>query len=130
MIWRARLLLVFVGLVTAMAASAAELNTIKSAVHGVTMVVTPQVKPGPGVDFKIVIDTHSQDLGDDFLKSAVLVDSAGNRYTPIAWDGAGPGGHHREGVLRFAPLPATSSLELQVTRAKEESPRTFRWQLQ
>ena len=130
MIWPTRLLLVLTGLVTAIAVSAAQLNTIKSAANGVTMVVAPQIKPGAGVDFTIVVDTHSQDLSDDFLKSAVLIDSAGNRYAPIAWDGAGPGGHHREGVLRFAPLPATSSLELQVTRAKEESPRTFRWQLQ
>src|SRR5262245_61589616 len=127
---RTKLLLILIGLVTAIAASAAELETIKSAASGVTISVTPQMKPSTAVDFKIVIDTHSQELSDDFLKSVVLIDGAGKRHAPIAWDGAGPGGHHREGVLRFAPLSATSSLELQITRAKEQSPRAFRWQVQ
>ena len=122
--------LALISLVAAMAASAAELNTMRNAANGVTVAVTPQVKPGAGFEFKIVVDTHSQDLSDDFLKSAVLLDSAGNRYAPIAWDGAGPGGHHREGVLRFAPVPSTTSIELQVSRPKEQTARTFRWQLE
>ncbi len=117
-------------IVTALGAQAADLRTIKNAANGVTIAVTPQGQAGAGPEFKITMDTHSQDLSDDLLKSAVLVDSAGNRHTPTAWDGAGPGGHHREGVLRFPPLPATSSMELQITRPKEQSPRTFRWQLQ
>ena len=114
----------------AISAHAAELTTIKDVANGVTIAVTPQMKAVAVPEFKIVMDTHSQDLDDDFLKSAVLLDSAGNRYAPIAWDGAGPGGHHREGVLRFPPLPTTSSMELQIARPREQSPRTFRWQLQ
>ena len=117
-------------LLVALAASAAELNTIKSAANGVTITVTPQLTPGTGISFKMVVDTHSQELNDDFLKSSVLLDSSGNRYTPIAWDGAGPGGHHREGILKFPPLPSTSLIELQVMRPKEQTARTFRWQLQ
>jgi hypothetical protein len=114
----------------AITAPAAELATIKNAANGVTIAVTPNLKAGMGPEFKVVMDTHSQDLSDDLLKNAVLLDSAGNRYAPTVWDGAGPGGHHREGVLRFPPLSATSLIELQITRFREQSPRSFRWQLQ
>jgi hypothetical protein len=48
----------------------------------------------------------------------------------MAWDGAPPGGHHREGVLRFKPIsPQPQAIELQFTRAGEGAPRSFRWQL-
>ena len=121
-------LLICVGAATS--AQAADLTTIKNAGYGVTIAVTPQGKADAGPEFKVVMDTHSQDLSDDLLKSAVLVDGAGNRHAPTAWEGAGPGGHHREGVLRFPPISATLSMELQITRPKEQSPRTFRWELQ
>ena len=77
-----------------------------------------------------MLDTHSTDLSDDLTKSAVLVDGSGKRYMPVTWDGAGPGGHHREGVLRFKPIsPRPQSLELQIARNGETAPRAFRWQL-
>lgn len=125
-----RIALTLICVVAATSAQAADLTTIKNVANGVTIAVTPQGKAGADLEFKVVMDTHSQDLSDDLLKSAVLVDGGGNRYAPTAWNGAGPGGHHREGVLRFPALSATSSMELQITRPKEQSPRTFRWQLQ
>jgi len=98
--------------------------------------VTVTVKPGSFVgdtktwNFEIVLDTHSQDLSDDLVKSAVLVDGEGREYTPTGWDGAAPGGHHREGVLRFNPVsPPPQAIELQIRRPGEASPRVFRWQL-
>lgn len=117
---------------TALPAVAAELDAQKSTDRGVTVAVTPQsLADGAGSwDFKIVLDTHSVDLNDDLTKSAVLVDSGGKRYMPVAWDGAGPGGHHREGVLRFKPIsPRPQSVELQIARNGEAAPRAFRWQL-
>lgn len=116
----------------ALPAAAAELGVQKSTDRSVTVAVTPQnLADGAGSwDFKIVLDTHSADLGDDLTKSAILVDGDGRRYTPVAWDGAGPGGHHREGVLRFKPIsPRPQSVELQIARIGESAPRTFRWQL-
>lgn len=118
--------------VTALPAAAAELDAQKSTDLGVTVAVTPQnLADGAGSwDFKIVLDTHSSDLSDDLAKSAVLVDGNGKRYTPMAWDGAGPGGHHREGVLRFKPIsPRPQSIELQIARNGEAAPRVFRWRL-
>ena len=114
-------------------AAAAELTTQKSTDRGVTVDVTPQnLSAGASTwDFKIVLDTHSADLSDDLVKSAVLLDGTGGKYTPTGWDGAGPSGHHREGILRFKPVtPQPVAIELKITRPGEASPRSFRWQLQ
>jgi len=70
-------------------------------------------------------------LNDDLVKFSFLRDGAGRQYAPLAWDGVPPGGHHREGVLRFKPIaPKPQSIELQITRAGEDAPRSFRWQLE
>jgi hypothetical protein len=116
----------------ALPAAAADLTTQKITDRGVTVDVTPQnLSAGASTwDFKVVLDTHSQDLGDDLTKSAVLLDGTGARHSPVAWDGAGPGGHHREGVLRFKPVtPRPAAIELRITRPGEQAPRSFRWEL-
>lgn len=123
----------FLAVAFARPAFAADTEAQKSAQGGVTVVVTSQgLSRGTATwNFKIVFDTHSQDLNDDLTKSAVLLDGAGGRYAPIGWDGPGPGGHHREGVLRFKPIsPRPQSIELQIMRVGESEPRSFRWQLQ
>jgi hypothetical protein len=113
-------------------AAAADLGAQKSVDRGVTVTITPQnlFREGPSWDFKIVLDTHSQNLADDLVKSSVLLDGATGRYAPIAWEGAVPGGHHREGILRFKPIsPAPASIEVQVMRNGESAARSFRWPL-
>jgi hypothetical protein len=113
-------------------AASAELVTQKSNRDGVTIAVTP-INVGANAkvwDFKVVLDTHSQDLSDDLAKSAVLVDGKGREREPLAWRGAPPGGHHREGVLSFPafePLPEV--IELRVMRPGESELRLLRWQL-
>ena len=100
--------------------------------NGVTVTATPGnlARDAKTWDFKIVLDTHSQDLGDDLLKSAVLVDGKGLQYKPTAWDGAAPAGHHREGVLRFNPVsPPPQAIELHIRRPGEARTRVFRWEL-
>ena len=114
------------------AVAASHLAAQTSSARGVTVKVTPQNVAGDAKtwDFAVVLDTHSADLNDDLVKSSLLLDEAGRRYAPVAWDGAPPGGHHREGVLRFKPpLPPPQSIDLQITRAGEDAPRSFRWQL-
>jgi hypothetical protein len=113
-------------------AAAAELGVQKSTNRGVTITVTPQnlSRGAKTWDFKVVLDTHSAELSDDLVKTTVLLDGTGGRYAPVAWDGAAPGGHHREGVLRFKPLAAQpQAIELQIMRPGESAPRLFRWQL-
>ena len=110
----------------------AQLATQKDSAHGVTVAVTPaDLAAGAKTwDFSIVFDTHSQDLSDDIVQSAVLMDDRRNEFRALSWDGAGPGGHHRSGVLKFKPVePQPQALELRINRPGEGKPRTFRWRL-
>jgi hypothetical protein len=114
-------------------ASGAELNVQKSTERGVTVSVTPiTLSRNAGTwDFKVVLDTHREELSDDVQRTAVLIAPNGTTYKSTAWKGAPPGGHHREGVLRFAAIePSPASIELQIQRPTESTPRSFRWQLQ
>lgn len=136
--WRSGALLVALAVTaaapqSAMAqARAGTLATRTSSERGVSIKVTPQ---SPGAqdgrwEFSIVLDTHSADLNDDLTRSAALSTGDGRRFKPLRWTGAAPGGHHRAGVLAFeVPAPPPAALELQIVRAGESAPRTFRWQL-
>jgi len=126
-----------IGLSAALAASSEAANpnlpAQTSSARGVTIKVTPKnlASNAGSWEFAVVLDTHSADLNDDLVKSSFLLDGAGGRFAPAAWDGAPPGGHHREGLLRFKPIsPKPKSIELQITRAGEDAPRSFRWQLE
>ena len=127
-----RQLIAFTLLLLAAAAAAAQIAPQKSSQGGVTVVVTP-AEVGAGAKewtFKVVLDTHSQELSDDLVRTVVLIDGAGREARPLGWEGAGPGGHHREGVLRFAAIqPRPEAIELRISRAGEADPRRFRWQL-
>lgn len=119
-------------LLIAPASAIAQVAPQKSSQAGVTVAVTPIEFAGAAKvwSFKIVLDTHSQDLSDDLAANAILLDGQGREHKPTAWEGAPPGGHHREGVLRFAPFePAPDSVELRLLRPGEGAPRVFRWQL-
>jgi len=80
--------------------------------------------------FNVVLDTHSGSLDEDMLTSAILTDSNGNEYRPTNWDGAPPGGHHREGVLTFIPgKPAPRSVTLKIQNVGVPE-RDFTWPVQ
>lgn len=97
---------------------------------GVTVKVTPQSLSGKFWEFEIVFDTHSQELKDDLMKTAVLLAEEGAAAAPVEWKGDPAGGHHRKGLLRFnAVTPAPAVLELRILRPGEPSPRVFRWKL-
>ncbi len=110
---------------------AAELAAQKKSSRGVTVDVTPRnvTETAQAWDFRIVLDTHSEVLNDDLVKSTVLV-TGGIRHTPLAWEGAPPGSHHREGTLKFNPIkPLPEIIELQIQRLGEPGPRSFQWKL-
>lgn len=113
-------------------AFAAELGTQRSSAAGVTVAVTPQ-NLGAGAkswDFKVVLDTHSGSLDDDLVKTTVLLDDKGGRHVPVNWEGAAPGGHHREGTLKIKAIsPQPKAIELRIQRPGESKPRVFSWQL-
>ncbi|OHA09380.1 MAG: hypothetical protein A3B37_02345 [Candidatus Sungbacteria bacterium RIFCSPLOWO2_01_FULL_59_16] len=99
----------------------------------VTVTVTPRAL-SPSVatwDFAIILDTHTTDLAIDVLAAAVLRASKGNAYPPIRWEGDPPGGHHREGILRFAPIsPRPASLTLVIRELDGIAERSFAWELE
>lgn len=52
------------------------------------------------------------------------------QYSPLEWQGAPPGGHHRKGVLTFRAIsPQLPSIELQIRLVNDRSPRKFTWLL-
>lgn len=94
----------------------------------VTLKATPTNIQGDVWEFEMVFDTHTQELNDDLLTTAVLVTPDGKQLAPTSWDGDPPSGHHRKGKLRFnAVKPQPKMIELRVTRAGEPAPRIFRW---
>jgi hypothetical protein len=81
--------------------------------------------------FQVVLDTHTENLNDSLLQAAVLETGDGAIYRPAAWEGSGPGGHHREGVLIFQPIkPSPSYAELKLKNIGGVPERSFRWNLQ
>lgn len=110
--------------------AADELPPQASSQSGVTVKVTPRSLAAAPWEFEVVFDTHSQELNDDLLKNAVLVADGGAPTSPIGWQGDGPGGHHRKGLLRFKPTTASpASVEMRLQRPGEAAPRVFRWKL-
>ena len=80
-------------------------------------------------DFEVTLETHTKALGDDLVKSSMLI-ADGKQYTPLDWEGAPPGGHHRKGLLRFKAItPQPRSMELQIRLTGDTSPRSFKWLL-
>ena len=101
----------------------------------VAIKVTPiELGTGKGVQewkFDIVFDTHSGRLDEDLMQIATLVDDKGNIYTPTAWDGAEPGGHHREGMLVFGPINQfPQSIELKIRDVGGIPERSFKWNIE
>lgn len=98
----------------------------------VTIKVTPiELGMTKGVQvwkFDIAFDTHSGSLDQDLAQIAILVDDKGNAYKPTSWEGPGPGGHHREGVLAFGPMnPFPQSVELKIKDVGGIPERSFKW---
>lgn len=96
----------------------------------VTIKVTPRVVSASAAAwrFEVVLDTHSAALTQEMRDVAVLSGDAGGEYQPTAWEGDPPGGHHREGVLVFAPIsPMPTSLTLKIRGVAGVPERIFTW---
>jgi hypothetical protein len=123
---------VFVLALALASAVSAQPATQKNAQGGVTVAVTPTVLATAAKvwAFKVAYDTHTQDLSDDVPATAVLSDGKGREAKALGWEGARPGGHHREGILKFAAFdPVPAAVELRIARPGEAAPRTFRWSI-
>jgi len=81
-------------------------------------------------DFEMAIDTHAGSLDQDLVTLVSIVDDKGNEYKAIKWEGDPPGGHHREGILKFSPIsprPAFVELKIQTTSSAENN--RLRWNI-
>ncbi len=82
-------------------------------------------------DFEISLNTHSIELSEDMVKVATLftqITQNGEEYRAIEWEGSPPGGHHREGSLKFrpiSPMPASIALEIYINGER----KNFEWAL-
>ena len=66
----------------------------------VTVELAPVRIDETGAEFEVTFDTHSVELGLDVARAARLSVGGADWGRPT-WSGGGPGGHHREGRLRF-----------------------------
>ena len=98
----------------------------------VTIQITP-VELGPTANqwkFNITLTTHTGSLNQDLIKTVSLLDDWGNVYLPTVWEGPGPGGHHRAGVLTFEAInPTPSYIELKIKNVGGVPERLFKWNL-
>lgn len=81
-------------------------------------------------DFAIALNTHSEDLTADLVAVSELIDDQGKSYKPVSWEGSPPGGHHRNGVLKFNPIsPKPKAIELKIKNVGGVAERSFKWDL-
>ena len=121
---------------TPVSVKASESNKNKSLTQeneggNVKITVTPKtLAVGKKPSFDVVFETHSVDLTFDVAQISSLVDDKGNIYSNPNWNGSGPGGHHREGVLIFnTVLSETKFIELIIKNVASVAERKFRLQL-
>lgn len=84
-----------------------------SAVLDVDVKIGPRQLDDQGAVFTITLDTHFVELSADVTRASLAV---GDTEWPVeGWSGDGPGGHHREGELRFragGPAAGTATLTI------------------
>lgn len=95
----------------------------------VSIKITPQNSLNSNVwEFAVVFDTHSVELSEDPTKISLLIDGSGKEYEPIAWEGDAPGGHHRQGILKFNSLiPTPDAIKLKIIGVGGIQERLFVW---
>lgn len=104
---------------------AADLQPVSNSEGGVEVTVTPSWRE-TAWDFEISLNTHSVELDNDLVRDSFLADESGRKYSPNSWEGDPPGGHHREGILRFDQKIPGSNLKL-VVRNLGVPERSFEW---
>jgi len=75
-----------------------EARTVASG--AVELQVVPEQLDESGAVFTVAMDTHEGELAADLAQTATL-EVGGQPWRIRGWTGDGPGGHHREGKLRF-----------------------------
>lgn len=116
---------------------ATRLTTVTDEQGAVSVAVTPVdlTTSAQTLDFDVVMNTHSVELGMDLAALATLKTDNGRSVEASLWDAAEPGGHHVSGILSFpATIDGTAVLEgaSQVTVTIREvavTERVFAWSI-
>ncbi len=75
-------------------------------------------------EFYVTLETHSGSLDVDLERSLLSV--GGTDWPGPTWEGDGPGGHHREGTLRFdAEAPSDGDVRLSLGGLGDEMVLTW-----
>lgn len=109
----------------------AALSTKTATIGIVTYKITPTSlsKSSSSWDFKIVLDTHTGSLDQDLVSQVRLSDEKGSEYQVAKWEGDPPGGHHREGVLKFQSLGSdVASITLKINPGENMKETSFTWE--
>lgn len=81
-------------------------------------------------NFEVDLNTHSGSLDANLITISELMDDQKKLYKPISWEGDGPGGHHRKGILKFNPISLKSKFfELKIKNIGGVLERSFKWNL-
>lgn len=107
-------------------------NKISDEQGPIQITVTPEMLGAGSEQWKFGVEftAHSGALDLDPLKAITLADEKGNSSVPIEWIGAGPGGHHRVGVIVFSPVsPIPESVSLHIKDVGGVKERAFTWQI-
>jgi len=87
--------------------------------------MTPETLDASGAVFRLEFNTHSGALHLDPATAARLRVN-GQGVPAGSWTGPGPGGHHRDGTLRFAtPVPPRATVELRITGLPQDVSTTW-----
>jgi uncharacterized protein YxeA len=96
----------------------------------VSVSVSPRSFNDSSWDFDITLTTHSDELNSDLVEVSELVDDKEKVYRPTSWEGSPPGGHHREGVLKFNPIsPRPKFITLKIKNVGGAPERSLEWDL-
>ena len=118
------------GAVSSSAASASAYARMTGADGAIEIDVQPLGLGSSTWTFSFGLDTHMGSLDMDMEKVVTLTDDRGDIFTPTAWNGPGPGGHHRNGTLKFpAPSSTPKSFTITVT-IPGGTPQLFSWETQ
>ena len=112
-------------------AQSGSLATKKNDEGNVQVSVTPQglSKADGAWRFTVQFTTHVTPISQDMMAVASLDGNAASEK-PTAWEGDGPGGHHRKGVLVFKPIdPMPAAVTLHIRQVGGIADRTFTWDL-
>ena len=130
MLWGGLLALSLMGVDRSFGAPASGLARSHSG-GGVTVTVTYLNPQGmEDARFQIVLDTHTVNLDNYYLKNlSLLHDDKGQMYQPKEIETKGAG-HHREITLIFPkPAPDAKRLDLVIKEIAGVEKRSFRWEL-